>query len=239
MAITELQLLGELEDLVRNQPPYATIRHNTEENRVWTGRVVAAIGLWNGVLGVQARADAKLMRHVMAREANEGLEGLINLLHEAHSAVRLSALGPVSTAIGQGLVFQYFDEIRKILAGAKSDLLFVDPYLDAEFVSRYLLDLRGDITVRLLARERMSSLLPSVEMLTKQSQINITVKSASNFHDRYLFVDGRECYQSGASFKDGARNAPTTITQITDAFVPVRDTYEGMWDRGQQRFPAD
>ena len=68
-------------------------------------------------------------------------------------------------------------------------------------------------------------------MLTKQSQSSITVKSASNFHDRYLFVDGKACYQSGASFKDGARNA-----QITDAFTAVRDTYEAVWQRGQQRF---
>lgn len=237
LAVTELQLLGELEEIIRSQPPYATLRHNTEENRAWTGRAVAAVSHWNAMQGAQARAYAKLMRHVMAREANDGLEGLLNLLQEAYSSVRLSTIGPVSTAIGQGLVFQYFDEIRKIIAGTTSDLLFVDPYLDADFVSRYLHDLRDGVSVRLLARERLSSLLPAVEMLAKQGQSSITVKSAPNFHDRYLFVDGKACYQSGASFKDGARNAPTTITQITDAFAAVWETYEAIWQQGQTKFP--
>ena len=97
-----MQLLGELEDLIRNQPSYATIRHNNEENRAWAGRVVAAISNWDVASGVQARSYAKAMRHVMAREANEGLEGLLNLLHETCSSVRLSTVGPMSTAIGQG-----------------------------------------------------------------------------------------------------------------------------------------
>ena len=42
-------------------------------------------------------------------------------------------------------------------------------------------------------------------------------------------VDGTSCFQSGASFKDGGRSAPTTITQITDAFAAVRQTYEDLW----------
>jgi len=37
------------------------------------------------------------------------------------------------------------------------------------------------------------------------------------------------CYQSGASFKDGAKKAPTTLTQITDAFSAVSATYEQRW----------
>jgi hypothetical protein len=36
------------------------------------------------------------------------------------------------------MVFDYFDEIRKIIELAKQDLFFIDPYLDSEFVSRYL-----------------------------------------------------------------------------------------------------
>lgn len=43
------------------------------------------------------------------------------------------------------------------------------------------------------------------------------------------FVDRTACYQSGASFKDGAKRAPTTLTQITDAFEAVWNTYEKAW----------
>jgi len=51
-----------------------------------------------------------------------------------------------------------------------------------------------------------------------------------------MIIDGTACYQSGASFKDGARNAPTTFTQVGDAFAAVRDTYEGIWKAGTRVF---
>jgi len=74
-------------------------------------------------------------------------------------------------------------------------------------------------------------LLPAVELFAQQNQSQINVRSAQAFHDRYVFIDRASCYQSGASFKDGGRNAPTTLTQITDAFAPVLATYEDLWDR--------
>jgi len=117
--------------------------------------------------------------------------------------------------------FDYFDEIRKVLETAQRDVLFVDPYLDAEFVSRYLGHIPAGVSIRLLARERIQTLIPAVELYAKQSNTKIEVRSAAGFHDRYLFVDNSGCYQSGASFKDGAKKAPTTVTQIIDAFPAV------------------
>jgi hypothetical protein len=46
-------------------------------------------------------------------------------------------------------------------------------------------------------------------------------------------VDGLSCFQSGASFKDGAKKAPTTLTQITDAFTAVLETYEQLWTKSE------
>lgn len=70
-----------------------------------------------------------------------------------------------------------------------------------------------------------------MDEFVKQSHAKVEVRSASGFHDRYVFVDKAVCYQSGASFKDGAKSAPTTLTQITDAFAPVLQTYEDLWGR--------
>ena len=118
-------LLAELEDIIRSQPRYATIFHNTPEHLGWIGRAVAAIGLWDMQSGTYARAYAKLMRHAMARESQDGLDGLMGLLYEARSTLRLETVGPVNTAIGQGLVFDYFDEIRKLLTPAVKSVLFI------------------------------------------------------------------------------------------------------------------
>ena len=55
------------------------------------------------------------------------------------------------------------------------------------------------------------------------------MRSTPAIHDRFVFVDKTNAYQSGASFKDGAKWAPTTFTQIIDAFNPVLQIYEGLW----------
>ena len=145
----------------------------------------------------------------------------------------MKTVGPLNAAVGKGSVFDYFDEIRKIVEPATRDVFFVDPYLDAEFVSRYLPHVRVGTAVRLLARERLATLLPAVDVFSKQSGIAIGVRSSPGFHDRYVFVDRAACYQSGASFKDGAKASPTTLTQITDAFPAVVQTYEDLWMAGK------
>ena len=143
--------------------------------------------------------------------------------------VRMQTVGPSNVAVSGAMVFDYFDEIRKVIEMAKSDILFVDPYLDAEFVSRYLPQITEGVCIRLLAREKLQTLLPAAQMFVHQNQARLEIRSAPNFHDRYVFIDESNCYQSGASFKDGAKKAPTTITQITDAFAAVFQTYQEIW----------
>jgi hypothetical protein len=226
-------ILAELEDVLRTMPPQNQLHLDTQEIFSWLGRAVAAIGQWNTLAGENARIYVRELRRNVSYESHKGFVNLMVLLHEARSDLRMITIGPVNAAIGQGLVFDYFDEIRKLIATANSDLLFVDPYLDANFVSQYLPHVPAAVKIRLLAREKVTTLLPAVKLFAQQSQMRIEVRSAPNFHDRYFIVDGNACYQSGASFKDGGRNAPTTITQITDAFSVVRQTYEDMWQNGR------
>jgi hypothetical protein len=153
-------------------------------------------------------------------------------LHEARADLRLSTVGPVNKAIDTGLVFDYFDEIRKQID--KTDLFFIDRYLDADFISRYLPHVSSGVSVRLLAREKLKTLLPATQLFAQQNKVKIAVRSADNFHDRYKIIDGKACFQSGASFKDGGRTSPTTITQITDAFPAVQKTYEDLWQSAQR-----
>ena len=123
--------------------------------------------------------------------------------------------------------FEYFNEVRTIIEGAKVDLFFVDPYLDAEFADRYLPQVSSGVLIRLLARERVAKLKPAIGLLQQQETgLRIKVRSIERFHDRYFFIDKQICYQSGASFKDDAKTTPTTLTQIVDTFPVVLATYE-------------
>lgn len=227
------ELLGEVEDILRTMPPRAALRDANDENFAWLGRVAAFVENWNSVKSIPFNASMNEFHGQSARDAQDGFRKIITLLHQARQDLRMKTVGPVNAALGHGQVFDYFDEIRKIIEPANQDLLFIDPYLDAEFVTRYLPHVKAGTSIRLLGRERIATLLPAVDMFSKQAGVAVTVRSAAGFHDRYVIVDSSSCYQSGASFKDGAKTAPTTLTQITDAFSVVKKIYEDIWTAGK------
>lgn len=231
--MTDEELLAEIEDILRNAPSRETIFNESVENYSWLGRAGAALEEWDMVKGSMAKFDIDNIQNPKAIISDEGLRKTFTILHQARHSLRMRTIGPLSVAVSNGMVFDYFDEIRKLIETANQEIFFVDPYLDAEFVSRYITNVKSGVSIRLLAREKLSTLLPAVSAYRNQSKQAIEVRSASGFHDRYMFIDGNSCYQSGASFKDGAKKSPTTITQITDAFPAILSTYEDIWKIGK------
>jgi hypothetical protein len=195
--MTNEELLGEVEDILRTMPPRETLRHPTDENFAWLGRASAFVEAWNSPMSIPLSFAMNQFHGQMARDAQEGFRKIMTLLHQARQDLRMKTVGPVSSAMGYGQVFDYFDEVRKIIEPASRDLFFIDPYLDAEFVSRYLPHVRSGVPIRLLARERIATLLPAVDLFIRQTGTSVLVRSASSFHDRYVIVDQGACYQSG------------------------------------------
>lgn len=134
--------------------------------------------------------------------------------------------------LGAGAVHDYFEEVRQLIAGATRDVLFIDPYIDATFVTRYLPQIPQGIAVRLLTAERQAAALRQSLNLYQQQHgtaADLRVMADRSLHDRHLVIDGRDVYQSGASFKDGARNAPTSINQIVDVAADIIRAHEANW----------
>ena len=236
--MTNEQMLVEVEELLRSSPSDAVLTISflvNEEALGWLGRTRAVLGKWDST---EDPSVSDLIRTILAegtlREVDPpgpAYRELKTLLHQARRDLQMKTAGPLTVQIPDGNPFDYFDKIRKVTEMASNDLLFVDPYLDAEFVSRYLPQITSGVTVRLLTSKKLSALLPAVDTFVAQHSLQVQVRSVSSgLHDRHVFVDGTNCYQSGASFKDGAKHSPTTLTQITDAFEAVFKHYQGMWD---------
>lgn len=224
------QLLAEIDDLIRNMPPRATIRHETPENHSWFGRVAAVLSKWDSVRAIELRSNLAQIHGIGAREAHHAIQKILMMLNEARYDLMLDT-GNTSIAIEQGRVFDYFDEIRKIVEGASKQLFFIDPYLDAEFVSRYLTQVKPGVKIRLLtSNDKLVSLLPALKALIDQNQSEVELRTTTGLHDRHLIVDQSACYLSGASFKDGAKKAMVTLSQIIDAFDATAKAYETLWN---------
>lgn len=233
--LTKEQILAEIEYLLRVAPTIEKYREHSMENIAFYGRLKAVIYKWQASRssGVASTINTIRTKAVSNSYTEQCYFDLMMLLHQASSELRMETVGPVDTAIGHGMVFDYFDEIKQLIKTASTDILFVDPYLSDEFVTMYLPYARQGIAIRLLAREKMPTLVPAAKLFKQQHQLKLQIRSAPNFHDRYILIDEVACYQSGASFKDGGKTAPTTITQITDAFTVVRQTYEALWQEAK------
>lgn len=231
MPLTNQQLLAEVEDLLRVVPSTEEVKNRNPDSAVWVGRAAAVIVRWNEWRNpVVESAVNDFHRQLDWLKNLDGLAKLTALLQQARADLRLE-VGLLSAVVQAGHVFEYFDELRKVIEAAKAEVFFVDPYLDAEFVSRYLPQVRGGITIRLLTgAQRLVTLLPAVDLFVQQSGQVVQIRTSTGIHDRYLFVDKTDCYLSGASFKDGAKKAPAVLTQIGDAFQAMWQTYENLWN---------
>lgn len=224
------QLLMQVNEVLRTMPPADAFIAGKPEIYSWTGHASAISHSWDSVRAILKFDSAIPKLHSrISHLVNAGIGQALTCLHQIRHELGMQTASPLSVNIGTGLVFDYFDEVRKAIETAKQDILFIDPYLDAEFVSKYLPHVTTGVSIRLLGREKINVLLPAVALFKQQSSNAIEVRTASGFHDRYIIVDTSHCYQSGSSFKDGAKKAPTTITEILDAFPAVQSTYETIW----------
>jgi hypothetical protein len=224
--LSDEELLAEVDEVLRTMPRKEDLRLETDDTLGWIGRAGAVISLWDRVKGHSF--DLSINRIHIA-----GVIPLIRPLHQARADLILRTERRSSQVVSGNMPFHYFDEIRKIIEMATADILFVDPYLDAEFVSRYLPQIKDGVRIRLLAsHQKINTLQPAAQMYQTQNAITLELRTSPDFHDRFVFIDEISCYQSGASFKDGAKKMPTTITQITDAFAAMYQTYSEIWDRG-------
>ncbi|HYD73519.1 MAG TPA: hypothetical protein VEF55_10300 [Candidatus Binatia bacterium] len=223
------QLLAEFEDLLRTMPPRNELNHFAEHVLSWRGRARSLVEAWELLKTVPFDSAFAQIDAGGARDFDIGYKRLVSLIHEGRFALRSQTVGPIAIVANQGAVFDYFDEMRKIIEGARSDVFFVDRYLDAEFVARYLPHVATGTHVRLMARDKIAALLPAVKAFVGQHGTEIEVREAPNFHDRFVFIDRSACYHSGGSFKDGPRKSPISLYQVTDAFAATSKTYEDMW----------
>jgi len=224
------RLINDVNELLRTMPSLAEFHDssNPDTNR-WLGQAGAVLKAWNAGSNVSFEMSKTKLKS--RTHASTGYDEILTLLHEAsHDILMRLPQEQRDASIAAGKVFEYFDELRQRLEMATHDVLFVDPYLDADFVSRYLPYVKKTTKVRLLTSKYIDKLVPAAAMFSKESGLVIELRKASErLHDRFVFIDSKRGFQSGASFKDGAKNASTTLIEIVDVLEPVLQKYEEIW----------
>lgn len=212
-------------------PPIATLRQDSQENHEWLGLAAHLVQETNSVRGMSFRMEMANLYGGLSRMPGQTEKLLVSMVQQCKMEWRFKSSGPLAVAFEPRRPFDYFDEVRRYVESAATEVFFIDPYMDAEFVSRYLPFVKPGVAVRLLGSNRIMALKAAVEMYSAQSGTTISLRH-SLFHDRYLIIDRRECYQSSGSFNHGAATAASLLVQIVDAFESIQSIYEARWAAG-------
>lgn len=147
------------------------------------------------------RRDDSLADQLVSRLQPLGWQIIEGILQPRESHLR-------ELFIGRGQEHDAYVEIRRILQLAQHSLYIVDPYVDDS-----LLTLIATVQARPLNARILTSKIPpdfklEVQKFSQQHpQILVDVRRTSDFHDRFVIIDGRQCFHLGASIKDAGKKA--------------------------------
>lgn len=224
------QLLTEIDGVLGSMPKMIDFASVGGSADAWLGRVNAILG--PGLSLVQ-QLELQTFNHAIEQgmwattERTAAIRGVIRLLNMVRHELLMETGGTGTVAIDQGMHFQYFEALRGIIQTATSEVFFVDPFLNEDVLSKFCAFAKDGVPIRLLGTRYMATLKPAAEALNQQRS-GVRLSKSEDIHDRYVFIDGSRCYLSGASFKDGPKNALSIVTEVVD-FGPLLALHEAKW----------
>ena len=107
---------------------------------------------------------------------------------------------PPQKVFFDGQIYDAFDQMKKFVRLAKTELIVIDPYFD-DSVLPLIAQKRPGVSV-LVVKNMRKNLLHAVDVAQFNAQYGntLTVKESTKFHDRFLIIDKSTLIHVGASF---------------------------------------
>jgi len=119
--------------------------------------------------------------------------------------------------IAKGEVYSAYRTIKNIMSQGQKEILVIDPYVDEDLLDMFA-SLDPSVKIKVLTEHLKGDFKLAFRKL-QQQRGGIEVRCSSQFHDRFIVVDGRACYQLGGSINHAGAKA-TVIGIKSDA---IRD----------------
>ena len=133
----------------------------------------------------------------------------INLLEESFS--KLEEKEKINHIFYEGQIYDAYSLLIDIFKGAKEEIIIIDNYAD-----KSILDMITNLNVKVTVVTRKFNLLKDIDIKKYNKQYhNLKVIYSDKFHDRFIILDKKVLYHSGASYKD-LGNKCFAITKIKD-----------------------
>ena len=133
----------------------------------------------------------------------------INLLEESFS--KLEEKEKINHIFYEGQIYDAYSLLIDIFKGAKEEIIIIDNYAD-----KSILNMITNLNVKVTIVTRKFNLLKDIDIKKYNKQYhNLKVIYSDKFHDRFIILDKKVLYHSGASYKD-LGNKCFAITKIKD-----------------------
>lgn len=112
-----------------------------------------------------------------------------------------------------GQIYDAFSFIVDLIGKAQSKLILIDNYVDVNTLN-ILCKKRSGVDVLIATAGKGSLTTKDINKFNAQYQ-SLSVKTTTDFHDRFLIIDDKEGYFIGASIKDAGKKS-FAITKMED-----------------------
>ena len=144
------------------------------------------------------------MKNMLIKHDNE-----IKLLQESFS--KLEEKEKINHIFYEGQIYNAYLLLIDIFNEAKKEIIIIDNYAD-----KSILDMITNLNVKVIIVTKKFNLLKDIDIKKYNKQYhNLKVIYSDKFHDRFIILDKKVLYHSGASYKD-LGNKCFAINKIED-----------------------
>ena len=144
------------------------------------------------------------MKNMFIKHDNE-----IKLLQESFS--KLEEKEKINHIFYEGQIYDAYSLLIAIFRKAKKGIIIIDNYAD-----KSILDMITNLNVKVTIVTKKFNLLKDIDIKKYNKQYhNLKIIYSDKFHDRFIILDKKVLYHSGASYKD-LGNKCFAITKIED-----------------------
>lgn len=203
----------------------------------WLGKAVALVQA-SGQLQLSVRIDNAVKQLVATYETEKHAKDIMLVLTQLLFVLELQLpVGSQGAFVAAGASFDAYAALSKIVSGAKSEILIVDPYMDITAVTDVAVLARTGVRVRLLsdAGAVKQTLKPAADKWIQQygpsKPLEARLAPARTLHDRLVIIDAAEAWILTQSLKDFAARSPATIQRADADLAAMKvHAFQAIWN---------
>ena len=128
-----------------------------------------------------------------------------------------TSLPPRQGVFYEGQVFDADVFVTKYILSAKDSIVLIDNYVDITTLE--MLAKKGkEVRLKIVTSKKGNGLAQSDIKRFQEQYGKLEISESASFHDRFLIIDDKELYISGASLKDLGKNASPSSNLIPGRF---------------------